>query len=272
MAFALLLPFKTTAAIHYLFPMTRRLFLTFTALPLTLQADGDVPARAAERGREFLVRMFHPELHLLPEYEGAKVMWLYHDNWLAARILKSSRPEMAAKIMAAIKARGITKSGKIEMIFKEAELPFRRYELKDVGTDRGFTIRTEVTTEEKTVGWEAYADLLLIAAVAEKDQAAGKAHFTAAMKMWDGTGFADEVVKKHGQYATYKLGLALHAARRLGVNMPELVAIRKRLLSMQHAKGGWITDYRPDGKPIGLANVETTCLAILGLVGETSGH
>jgi hypothetical protein len=247
--------------------MTRRLLLFLATLPLTLRAEEDASSKAAGRGREFLVRMFHPDLHLLPEYEGAKVMWLYHDNWLAARVLKGSHPEMANRILAAIKARGVTRSGKIEMIFGEAALPFYRYELREVAQDRGFTIRTEVTTEEKTSGWEGYADLLLIAAVAEKDKAAGKAHFAAAMRMWDGTGFADEVVKKQGQYATYKLGLALHATRCLGVNVPELDAIRKRLLSLQHSAGGWITDYTPGGKPKGMANVETTCLAILGLTG-----
>ncbi len=249
--------------------MTRRLFFSLAAaLPLTLHAgDAGSPATAADRGRGFLVKMFHPEMHLLPEYEGAKVMWLYHDNWLAARVLKSSHPDLAAKILAAIKARGITRSGKIEMLFGEAPLPFYRYELKDVAVDRGFTIRTEVTTAEKTTGWENYADLLLIAAVAEKDPATGKARLEAAMKMWDGMGFADEVVKKQGQYATYKLGLALHAARRLGVTLPQEAEIRKRLLALQHTNGGWITDYLPDGKARGLANVETTCLAILGLTG-----
>src|SRR5438552_1628523 len=123
--------------------MTRRLFLSFAALPMTLHAQDDAPTRAAERGREFLVRMFHPDLHLLPEYEGAKVMWLYHDNWLAARVLKPSHPDLAEKILAAIKTRGVTKSGKIEMIFGEAALPFHRYELREVAQDRGFTIRTE---------------------------------------------------------------------------------------------------------------------------------
>ena len=33
---------------------------------------------------------------------------------------------------------------------------------------------------------------------------------------------------------------------------------------MQSAEGGWKTDYK-DGKPVGLANVETTCLSLLAL-------
>ena len=38
-----------------------------------------------------------------------------------------------------------------------------------------------------------------------------------------------------------------------------------RLLALQAPSGGWITDYLSDGTPVGKANVETTCLAILAL-------
>ena len=39
----------------------------------------------------------------------------------------------------------------------------------------------------------------------------------------------------------------------------------ERLLALQNDSGGWITDYDAMGRAIGLANVETTCMAILGL-------
>jgi len=38
-----------------------------------------------------------------------------------------------------------------------------------------------------------------------------------------------------------------------------------KLLSLQEDTGGWITDYDAADERIGLANVETTCLAILGI-------
>ena len=38
-----------------------------------------------------------------------------------------------------------------------------------------------------------------------------------------------------------------------------------KLLTLQDNSGGWITDYDAMGKKIGLANVETTCLVILGI-------
>lgn len=243
--------------------MTRRFFL---ALPL-LAAAANPAAGATTRGREWLVKMQHPELHLLPEYEGAKVIWLYHDNWLAARVLAASHPQVSRQILAAIAARGVTRSGKIEMIFREAGLPFHRYELRDVKQENGFLIRSEFTLPEQTAGWEEYADLRLIAAVAERDPEKARAHFRAAMVMWDGKGFADAAFKKHGIYATYKLALALHAARMTGATLPEAEPVRERLYGLQHPDGGWITDYTPAGKPHGLANVETTSLAILGLDG-----
>ena len=37
------------------------------------------------------------------------------------------------------------------------------------------------------------------------------------------------------------------------------------LLAMQDDSGGWVTDYDAGGNRIGRANVETTCLSILGL-------
>ena len=42
--------------------------------------------RAAEKGRQFLVDMFDATLGLLPEFRGASVYWLYHDNYLAAKV------------------------------------------------------------------------------------------------------------------------------------------------------------------------------------------
>jgi hypothetical protein len=37
------------------------------------------------------------------------------------------------------------------------------------------------------------------------------------------------------------------------------------LLTLQDDSGGWITDYDATGKKLGVANVETTCLTILGI-------
>ena len=89
---------------------------------------------ATRRGRTFLVELRDPDLGLLPEYRGANVYWLFHDNYLAAKVLAVSHPRIAQSIMAAIHREGVYKSGKIEIIFGETEkpLPFRQFQLMDV--------------------------------------------------------------------------------------------------------------------------------------------
>src|SRR5208282_1989323 len=71
------------------------------------------PSDAIQRGQTFLVNLFDPDLGLLPEYRGANVYWLFHDNYLAAKVLAISHPQTAQRIMAAIHREGAYKSGKI---------------------------------------------------------------------------------------------------------------------------------------------------------------
>ena len=229
--------------------------------------DASAPSEPVGKGRSFLVGLLDAELGLLPEYRGAKVYWLFHDNYLAAKVLKVSHPEVAQTIRAAMEREGVRKSGKIEVLFGEAErpLPFRRYELTDVRRAGSKVLRTEVVTGTAFEGWRQYADLLLLACIAEKDPAAAQQNWNDAIAMWDGKGFLDAAAKHSRQYATYKLALALIAANRLSPAAKVPDGLIEKLRSAQSESGGWITDYEAGGKGIGLANVETTCLAILGL-------
>jgi hypothetical protein len=225
------------------------------------------PSNAIQKGRTFLLNLLNPELGLLPEYRGANVYWLFHDNYLAAKVLAVSHPQTAQTIMAAIHREGIYKSGKIELIFGEAEkpLPFRQYQLMDVRRAANKVIRTELVTDRVFDGWEAYADLLLLACIAEKNHPAALQHWEAAMRLWDGNGFFDAAARHDHRYSTYKLGLALLAASRLSPPEKPPQGLLEKLLSLQDDSGGWITDYDATGKRIGFANVETTCLSILGI-------
>ena len=96
------------------------------------------PSDAIRNGQTFLVNLLDPELGLLPEYRGAKVYWLFHDNYLAAKVLAVSHPQIAQTITAAIHREGVDNSGKIELIFGEATkpLPFRQFQLMDVRSCR----------------------------------------------------------------------------------------------------------------------------------------
>jgi len=224
-------------------------------------------SEAAERGRRFLESLFDPTFDLLPEYRGSEVYWLFHDNYLAAKVLADSNPDLAGKIKGALARFGYEHSGKIEIVFGESKqpLPFRQYELIDVKKVDKKIIKTEIVTETILKGWEGYADLLFLAALAETDPQPAQRHLEAGMKLWDGIGFNDPATTKLHRYATYKLALALIAARKLKVTLEQKPAILEQLLAMQAKDGGWITDYDAKRKPVGLANVETTSLAIIAL-------
>ena len=231
------------------------------------------PSDATRKGRVFLVSLVDPELGLLPEYRGANVYWLFHDNYLAAKVMAGSHPQTAQSIMAAIHREGIRKSGKIELLFGEAEkpLPFRQPQLRDVRRVGNKIIRTEAVTDRVFDGWEEFADLQLLACIAEDNQSAARQHWDAAMRMWDSNGFLDAAARHDHRYSTYKLGLALLAANHLLPPAKPPEGLLDKLLALQDESGGWITDYDATGKKIGLANVETTCLAILGL-DAVNGH
>lgn len=249
--------------------MTRRhFFLTVAGMAGHHALAADKPAAdPVARARLFLAGLLDPSLDLLPEFRGSTTYWLYHDNYLAAAVLKSTHPEMSSKISAAIKRHGVRESGKIEIVLGEAKnpLPFRRYELIEVARVGDKVIKTEIVKPDVFDGWEPYADLLLLAAMAEKDETKAAAHFAAARALWDGQGFADAVVPVAKRYATYKLALALIASRRRAFPLPEADAIRQHLLQRQHRDGGFITDYSANGKNVGFANVETTSLCLMAL-------
>ncbi len=224
-------------------------------------------SEAADRGRRFLETLFDPELELLPEYRGADVYWLFHDNYLAAKVLADKKPGLADKIKRAIQRYGIDHSGKIEILFGEARqpLPFRQYELTEVRRVKSKVVKTEVVKDTILQSWEDYADLLFMAAIAETDLRKARGHLDAGLRMWDGTGFNDRATETLRRYAAYKLAFSLIAASRLKVTPDQNAAILEHLLSQQNRDGGWITDYDAERKPVGLANVETTCLAIIAL-------
>ena len=228
---------------------------------------GSSPSKATQKARTFLVGMLDSDLGLLPEYRGATVYWLYHDNYLAAKVLNVSHPKIAQTIRLAIEREGIHKSGKIELLFGEVEkpLPFRQFQLIDVRRTTNKVIRTEVVTGGVLDGWTQYADLLLLACIAETNNPTAQQYWEAAMRLWDGQGFLDAAAKHDQRYSTYKLALALFAASHLSPPAKPPERLLEKLLSLQDDSGGWITDYGAAGKRIGLANVETTCLSILGI-------
>jgi hypothetical protein len=247
----------------------KRLTFMLAGLFICCGAVYAVEETPVARGERFLAGLFNAELGLLPEFRGSKSYWLFHDNYLAAKVLSASHPDLSEKIRGTLKRHGVTNSGKIEIIFGEATrpLPFRHYQLTNLYVTNGLTIRTEVVTPKVLTDWDGYADLLLLAAIAQSKDNPGEArrNFDRASALWDGKGLVDRVVAKNHRYATYKLALFLIAAQRLQLTPPHASEMRTRLLALQNQEGGWITDYDAALKPLGFANVETTCLAMLAL-------
>jgi hypothetical protein len=258
-------------------PLMRRLFsrrlfsfcvFLIPTLILSQFARAELPlAQAAANGRMFLTNLFNPQLDLLPEFEGARTFWIYHDNYLAAKALAKTHPEISVKIMAAIQRECAQQDSKAKILFDESTrpLPFRDYQLTDVRRLTNGVIRTEIITTNVIVSWTNYADLLLLACIAEKNAANARSDWDAARAMWDGHGFMDDAARAQKSYSTYKLALAAVAAGRLHREAELPTGLLNELLSLQSSSGGWITNYDPAGKQVGLANVETTCLCILGI-------
>jgi len=250
--------------------MRLALSILFSALVLCLPAQADEAdiAQRIKRGESFLTNLFDAPLQLLPEFPGSSTYWLFHDNYLAAHLLARARPDLARRLRSSLSRFGVRKSGKIEILFGEARqpLPFRTYVLTNIALVDGKAIRTELVTTNILNGWRDYANLLLLASLAQAGSERANAHenFEKAVAMWDGEGFMDAATRSSGVYATYKLALYLIANDRLKIGAPHRDEVMTRLLAMQSSDGGWITDYK-DGKPVGLANVETTCLALLAL-------
>jgi hypothetical protein len=256
----------------------RRTALKTLVIALLLYRVADAEAKvpgaksveaASAKGRRFLSGLLDPALNLLPEHKGAKVYWLYHDNYLAAKALAHTDPALAKKITAAIRRYSVKESGKIEILFGEAKkpLPFRHYRLVEVRRAGDKFIKTEVAGEKVFRGWQEYADLLFLAAIgsAATNPRQARHYFDAGLRLWDGMGFKDRVTKLDSKYAVYKVALALLAADRLKVQPTVKAALVERLTKQQGKDGGRVTDYDKKGKPLGRAKVETTALAVLAL-------
>src|SRR5436190_2597567 len=162
-------------------------FLPFMLLGNVIAADSDI-AQRIRRGESFLTKLFDPSVQLLPEYKGSPTYWLFHDNYLAAHLLAHSRPDLSQRIRSSLVKFGVTNSGKIEIVFDEAQkpMPFRTYVLTNVALVGDKSIRTEFVTTNILAGWDRYADLLLLAAIAQarSNPAEGRKNFDRAVAMW----------------------------------------------------------------------------------------
>ena len=69
---------------------------------------------------------------------------------------------------------------------------------------------------------------------------------------------------QYNLYRIYKTALAGTLFARVGM-LDNCASTAAKLEQLQGSDGGWVTDMRPDGSLDGVANVETTCLALICL-------
>jgi hypothetical protein len=101
------------------------------------------------------------------------------------------------------------------------------------------------------------------------------------MTLWDGHGFADDAYtninsSSYHIYATYKLGLALMLANKLGISNTQTTNVMLQTISDCQIKdgtqaGGVRTDYTFNGAivPSGSANTETTSIIAIATSATT---
>jgi hypothetical protein len=213
--------------------------------------------------------LYVPEMHLVREYPGSKVLWLSHDGLLVERALRKRDPQLACPLAKRLKESGRAEAWKLAPILTDAPWTpvFREPGLLDVTQERGFTIKTEEEKGALAQGWEGFTDLCLFAAagLAKTDRPEALRLYRAAFATWDGTGFMDPPAKSLGRYAAFKLALALLVGHKLGVTAPEEPRMLSILASLQTPEGGIVTDYDGRLKPIGVPNAETTSIVLIAL-------
>lgn len=252
----------------------------------------------SRRALNYLWAQFNPdpEVRLLRESPtvAPNNYWLTTDNKLAAYVLtRAGEFDHAAAISITLRAWGDPQHGLIEALWgaEVASSPHVEAQSIITTTARGEVIRLE----ERLTGavyedWAEYADLALYGALIawnRSDVDAARQDYATALAHYDGVGFADwaymhPLPGQPSLYATYKLALALHVARVIGI--PEdarLRQIREILLALQAPpctfdengasyNGGFYTLYDRDtgGGPIhrGDPNTETTAYAVLALL------
>ncbi len=226
----------------------------------------------------FITDQYSYDLQLCAEAPIAapNTYWLLNDNLEAAVALAGPSPSKAYNIAAALYQRGYMTNDMIEALHGQGiPWPPRTPSVVVVEDNLpNYIIQTEVRDGGEISSWSGYGDLVAMRAIAlanEGDTAGADTTLDTLFAMWDGVGIDDAVHQSTGIYATYKLALLLIAADEVGKTVPFRTEIEDRLGLQQRADGGIITDYQPDGTPTGDANVETSSLTYVAMLGDGLG-
>jgi len=225
---------------------------------------------------------------------AASTYWIASDNLLAYKALEPYDSELASTIRSRlvkiadayglpVSSDGVPLSLRYDVMMRDDEtLEIPPRDITHMTLYNGsYLLRYDIANGTgRFEDWREYADLLLLVALSNNnrgDQTNAVGNFTLAEKMWDGVGLRDKAYYLpygEGQaqgnpraYATYKLGLLLYVAGRLGITLPFEQDVIARVWSMQNqTSGGIFTHITPDGgRGDSDTNTETTAFVILGM-------
>jgi len=116
-----LVPHKHTLSIRFIFSIGLLSF-AFCCRSGAGISDTEIAQRLL-RAEGFLTNVFDQKLQLLPEYSGSSTYWLFHDNYLAAHLLKRTRPDLTRRIRSTLSQFGVTNSGKLKFCLERPRNP-----------------------------------------------------------------------------------------------------------------------------------------------------
>jgi hypothetical protein len=257
--------------------------------PLAAQPD------QMERAFGYLTSVYDPVVGLVSETpfgddQGRKLYWM-NDNIFAIAAFREHGTDSDKILAEDIQRRivtlaellnlpryedGFPKLGLHEVVLGyplNVPLPCSNtYILFEDGYKLGLTIWNGTRDRECFVqDFNGYADNLLyesLAAFYDGNLTYARSRFRDAVRLWDGTGLADNSFTNPGdpqyqRYATYKLALLLYVAEKLQEALPFWNQAVETIWRMQAYNGGIITNYGKQTTPIGGANTETTAIALL---------
>lgn len=234
------------------------------------------PGDAIRRGVAFLVSQYNPDLRLLqeaPELEPyTHHYYLTNDNALAAYTLETLgvEPELTTTLRASLAHYGYDHNGFIEVAWGEPiRWPPYHHIDQIVARSGEDTILQEIHAGPGYFyDWSAYSNLAFMAVLNEHNlgnSEAARRLYEIEMSTFDGLGWQDKAYwDRAGVYETIGPAWALYAGATIGATVDQRV-LRSLLAQQDPVSGGFHTHYRPGEPRLADANVETTCLALLGL-------
>jgi hypothetical protein len=224
-------------------------------------------------GVAFLASLYDPQVGLLRESPVySRTSYYLNTNALAAYTFETLgvEQELTAHLRSTLKRYGYTGNGFTELA-EGRPIRWPPYHGIDRVVDQVGEARILRETHDGPgyfADWQQYSNLAFMEAFnlsVRGFKADARQHYQAEMARFDGAGWPDlAYTKRSGVYETLGLAWGVYAGARIGMPVDENV-LRSLLLKQNPSTGGFHTHYRLATDQLADANVETTCIALLGL-------